>query len=355
MTTELTDDELAVLRKVLDSQTALTSKPTQQTATKVYGENWVVLQNRLLNAISDLSLNERRLIMFLSPLVRKAVDIEPNKKTFLVSAKDFAKEYNISDKTVYRTLETIAKTLHGKVFYIWLWRGNIKNERGISWIAECEYLNAQGGIEIELTNTVIEMLTVFDKANPFTKYEREMITSLGGYGIILFELIASCMHQQHKQKSYTIEYLREKFNCVDKYSIISEFKRNVLDPAIRDIHQHTPYRITYNQVKKGRKVTDMVFSFENTANKVSNGKATAQASQRDEKTGDLFSVNGMSDKQIQMFSKKLAELPELGSKYCPVGASAETFAQIIADELKNPLLQVKYIDYLKKVGFKQVK
>ena len=130
MTTELTDDELAVLRKVLDSQTALTSKPTQQTATKVYGENWVVLQNRLLNAISDLSLNERRLIMFLSPLVRKAVDIEPNKKTFLVSAKDFAKEYNISDKTVYRTLETIAKTLHGKVFYIWLWRGNIKNEKG---------------------------------------------------------------------------------------------------------------------------------------------------------------------------------------------------------------------------------
>ena len=41
------------------------------------------------NAISDLSLNERRLIMFLSPLVRKAVDIEPNKKTFLVSAKRF--------------------------------------------------------------------------------------------------------------------------------------------------------------------------------------------------------------------------------------------------------------------------
>ena len=131
-----------------------------------------------------------------------------------------------------------------------------------------------------------------------------MITSLGGYGIILFELIASCMHQQHKQKSYTIEYLREKFNCVDKYSIISEFKRNVLDPAIRDIHQHTPYRITYNQVKKGRKVTDMVFSFENTANKVSNGgKATAQASQRDEKTGDLFSIDGLSDAQLARIAR----------------------------------------------------
>ena len=27
-------------------------------------------------------------------------------------------------------------------------------------------------------------------------------------------------------------------------------------------------------------------------------------------------------------------------------------AQIIGDELRNPLLQVKYIDYLKKLGFK---
>ena len=297
MTTELTDDELAVLRKVLDGQTALTSKPTQQTATKVYGENWVVLQNRLLNAISDLSLNERRLIMFLSPLVRKAVDIEPSQKAFFVSAKDFAKEYNISSKTVYRTLETITKTLHGKVFYVWLWRGNTKNERGVSWVAECEYLPNQGGIEIELTNTVIEMLTVFDKANPFTKYELQMITSLGGYGIILFELIASCMHQQHKQKSYTIEYLREKFNCVDKYSVISEFKRNVLDPAIKAIENNTPYRITYNQVKKGRKVTDIMFSFENTAS-----KATAHQNERDGTTIDFLTDN-LTDKQLERIAR----------------------------------------------------
>ena len=303
MNTELTADELAILRKVLDSQTALTSKPIQQTATKVYGESWVVLQNRLLNAISDLSLNERRLIMFLSPLVRKAVDVKPSQKAFFVSAKEFAKEYNISDKTVYRILETIAKALHGKVFYIWLWRGNTKNERGISWVAECEYLPNQGGIEIELTSTVVEMLTVFDKANPFTKYERQMITSLGSYGIILFELIASCMHQQHKQKSYTIEYLREKFNCVDKYNVISEFKRNVLDSAIKDIEKNTSYRITYNQVKTGRVVSAIIFDFDNISDKKESQITTAHYTQRDDKTGDLFSINNLSDKQLARIAR----------------------------------------------------
>ena len=292
----LSEHEIRALKQLIKDKSELTNISNKQVS-KIYPNNLIVLQNRLLNAISDLSLNERRLIMFLSPLVRKAVDIEPNQKAFFVSAKEFAKEYNISDKTVYRTLETIAKTLHGKVFYIWLWRGNTKNERGISWVAECEYLPNQGGIEIELTSTVVEMLTVFDKANPFTKYERQMITSLGSYGIILFELIASCMHQQHKQKSYTIEYLREKFNCVDKYNVISEFKRNVLDTAISDIHQHTPYRITYNQVKKGRKVTDIMFSFENTAS-----KATAHQNERDGTTIDFLTDN-LTDKQLERIAR----------------------------------------------------
>ena len=293
----LSEQEIKALRQLINSNSSLENASSKQ-VDKIYPDNLIVLQNRLLNAISDLSLNERRLIMFLSPLVRKAVDVEPTQRKFVVTANEFGKEYKINQKIVYKTLETISKTLHGKVFYVWLWRGNTKNERGVSWVAECEYLPNQGGIEIELTNTVVEMLTVFDKANPFTKYERQMITSLGGYGIILFELIASCMHQQHKQKSYTIEYLREKFNCVDKYSIISEFKRNVLDPAIRDIHQHTPYRITYKQVKTGRIVSGIVFSFENIDERKVITKTTDTAK---ENTIDLFS--GLTDKQLERIAR----------------------------------------------------
>lgn len=69
------------------------------------------------------------------------------------------------------------------------------------------------------------------------------------------------MHQKYKQKSYTIEYLREKFNCVDSYLTATDFKRYVLDRAIKDIEKHTSYRITYTQNKKGRVVHEIVFSF----------------------------------------------------------------------------------------------
>ncbi|MER8149629.1 hypothetical protein ABS241_19760, partial [Acinetobacter baumannii] len=63
----------------------------------IYSDKWLVMQNRLLNAISDLDLNERRLIMFLSPLVRKHVESDPDarKRMFTVNALEFAHEYNL--------------------------------------------------------------------------------------------------------------------------------------------------------------------------------------------------------------------------------------------------------------------
>lgn len=229
---------------------------------KIYGENWIVLQNRLLNAISDLNQDERRFVIFLSPLVRKAVDINPNQHTFTIVAKDFAKEYDIAEKHVYDKLKKISKSIHGKVFYYWNFRANKKtNLKGVSWIGTAEYKDREGMVEVSLLDEVIQMLTVFDKSNPFTKYERKHIANLGSHGIILFELISSCMHQLFKSKSYEIEFLREKFNCKDTYLPIAEFKRNVIDKAIKDIESNTPLRINYEQKKIGKKVTELLFSF----------------------------------------------------------------------------------------------
>ena len=229
---------------------------------KIYGENWIVLQNRLLNAISDLNQDERRFVIFLSPLVRKAVDINPNQHTFTVVAKDFAKEYDIAEKHVYEKLKKISKSIHGKVFYYWNFRANKKaNLKGVSWIGTAEYKDREGMVEVSLLDEVIQMLTVFDKSNPFTKYERNHIANLGSHGIILFELISSCMHQLFKSKSYEIEFLREKFNCKDTYLPIAEFKRNVIDKAIKDVESNTPLRINYEQKKTGKRVTELLFSF----------------------------------------------------------------------------------------------
>lgn len=274
--------------------------------TIIYGDQWIVLQNRLLNAISDLDLNERRLIMFLSPLVRKAVDINSNQRTFVVRVQDFQSEYNLKGNAYYAQLADSCSALVNKAYTFWDFNKNQKKKTKtqVSWLTKAEYQDKLGEVHIDLHNDVVEMLTVFDKANPFTKYERQMIVNLGSYGMILFELIASCMYQAFKKKAYTIEYLREKFNCVDNYLTPTDFKRYVLDRAIKDIHKHTPYRITYTQNKKGRVVTEIVFSFEDTTEKRLTGSGKKAISHkkegegRDPNNGDLFTIDGLTDKQL---------------------------------------------------------
>ena len=271
---------------------------------KIYGENWIVLQNRLLNAISDLNQDERRFVIFLSPLVRKAVDINPHQRNFTVVAKDFAKEYDIAEKHVYEKLKKISKSIHGKVFYYWNFKANKKaNLKGVSWIGTAEYKDQEGMVEVSLLDEVIQMLTVFDKSNPFTKYERNHIANLGSHGIILFELISSCMHQLFKSKSYEIEYLREKFNCRDTYLPIAEFKRNVIDKAIKDIESNTPLRINYEQKKTGKKVTELLFSFYDSSVKKKQLEENMSAKNDAAAMGDKkvfgWQTKGLSDAQIK--------------------------------------------------------
>lgn len=333
----------------------------QPKLSKIYGEEWIVLQNRLLNAISDLELNERRLIMFLSPLVRKEVDKNPYQSTFVVRVKDFQEEYGIKSKAYYQELENICNSLQHKTYEFWNFSANkkYKSKVKVTWITKGDYKDNQGEVHIDLHNDVIEMLTVFDKTNPFTKYQRQMIVKLGCYGIILFELISSCLHQKNKTKAYTIEYLREKFNCIDTYPVISEFKRNVLDKAISDIKKHTPLRIDYTQKKKGRVVTEIVFTFENIddSDKKLKNEPSETSNHIEQKTKEADkdnTTNLLSPKQAKFFAKKLAENQNFGSRFAKAGEDMTPFVERISNELQRDISQVAiYMPYLLDLGYKQ--
>ena len=114
------------------------------------------------------------------------------------------------------------------------------------------------------------------------------------------------MHQQHKQKAYTIEYLREKFYCADIYPIISEFKRNVLDRAIKDVEKNTPYRISYEQKKKGRIISEIVFSFDDERTKKSLKNKSINKAQK-----VLTNFDNLSESQIKAYSSILSRTHEI--------------------------------------------
>ena len=306
----------------------------------------IVKDNALINASYSLELTEQRIVLL--AILKARENKTPHNQELIVTAQSYITAFNVHRNTAYKTLKTACDNLFDRRFSYQRYSDKGKVEQVKSrWVQSVVYAESDSYIKIKFADEVLPLITMLEKH--FTSYELQQVANLKSiHAIRLYELLIQ--YRTVGKLEISLSDLRLKLGIADgKYPTMNNFKARVLDVGIQQINEHSDISVKYEQVKQGRTITGFKFSFKQKA------KATAQQIKRDDTTGDLFSIDGLSDKQIAVFSRKLSELPELGSKYCPVGASAETFAQIIADELKNPLLQVKYIDYLKKVGFKQVK
>ena len=307
----------------------------------------IVKDNTLINASYSLELTEQRIILL--AILKARENKTPHNQELIVTAQSYITAFNVHRNTAYKTLKTACDNLFTRQFTYQRYNsnGNIEQVK-TRWVQSVIYAENESYIKIKFTDEILPLVTMLEKH--FTSYELQQVSSLKSvHSIRLYELLIQ--YRTVGKIEISLDDLRLKLGINEsEYPRMDNFKNRVLDVGIQQINEHSDITVKYNQVKTGRQITGFIFTF-----KQKPSKATAQQIKRDDTTGDLFSINNMSDKQIAVFSKKLAELPELGSKYCPVGASVEQFANMIADELKNPLLKVKYIDYLKKVGFKQVK
>ena len=303
----------------------------------------IVKDNALINASYSLELTEQRIILL--AILKARENKTPHNQELIVTAQSYITAFNVHRNTAYKTLKTACDNLFDRRFSYQRYSDKGKVEQVKSrWVQSVVYAESDSYIKIKFADEVLPLITMLEKH--FTSYELQQVASLKSvHAIRLYELLIQ--YRTVGKVEINISDLRLKLGINEsEYPRMDNFKARVLDVGIQQINEHSDLTAKYEQVKTGRTITGFKFSF-----KQKPSKATAQASQRDEKTGDLFSIENMSDKQIAVFSRKLAELPELGN-FAPIGATVEQFAQMIATELRNSSLQGKYVEHLRKVGFK---
>ena len=69
-----------------------------------------------------------------------------------------------------------------------------------------------------------------------------------------------------------------------EYKAMGDFKKFVLDLAVKQINEYTDITVKYEQHKKGRTITGFTFTFKYKTTQ----KVTKQLEQRDENTADMF-------------------------------------------------------------------
>ncbi|BFL71424.1 hypothetical protein SKB0120_24900 (plasmid) [Moraxella osloensis] len=309
--------------------------------------NLVVKDNALIEASHKLSETEQRLVLLAIIRAREVGDsVEQLKdKELIIHATDYIKVFGVERQSAY---ESLKKAVLGLFEEKWGYRfinakGNIEigYER---FIQSAKYIENEATIKFMFANSIIPMLVELERN--FTSYEIEQVANLQSrYSMRLYE----CLIRFKASKTLTIslDELRFRFGLLDnEYKAMSDFKKRVLDMAVKDINENTDVIVNYEQHKQGRTITGFTFKFRQ-KRKFSKTKAE----ERDSNTIDLFIK--MTDNQRFAFSKKISKLPE--ASYLAKGQSNqsyEAFAEQIAKDLLDKDKQKIYAPFLKIVGFK---
>ena len=313
--------------------------------------NLVVKDNALIEASHKLSEVEQRLILLAILKAREFCNsIEELKdKELVIHASDYIQAFGVDRDAGYKSLK---KAVLGLFEAKWGYRfinskGNVE-VRYERFTQSAVYVENEATVKFMFANAIIPMLVELERN--FTSYEIEQVANLQSrYAMRLYE----CLIRFKASKTLTINLddLRFRFGLLDnEYKAMGDFKRFVLDLAVKQINSNTDITVKYDQHKQGRAITGFTFKFKQKA-KVKIAKM--EQDKRDPNTLDLFVR--MTDNQRFAFAKKISKLPE--ASYLAKGqanTSYDAFAEQIAKDLLNNDKQKVYLPFLEKVGFKNL-
>ena len=305
----------------------------------------VVKDNALINASYNLETAEQRLIMLAVINARETGQGITADSKLEIHASDYAKHFNVSTDAAYKVMKEAVNNLFERKFsYVAEYKKTGKTGVVRSrWVSRIFYVDSLAILEITFAPDVVPLVTRLEEH--FTSYQLKQVSNLTSkYAIRLYELLIA-WREVGKTPQIELSEFRQKIGVENgEYERMHHFKARVLEPAIKQINEHTDITASYEQHKRGRTISGFSFRFKQKQ------QAKKIESKRDPNTPDFFIK--MTDSQRHLFANKMSEMPEMG-KYSQGTESYQQFAIRIADMLLQPEKFRELYPILEKAGFKE--
>ncbi len=220
----------------------------------------VYKSNALIEAQYRLSVAEQRIMLACISQVRRDQPITDD-KLYSVSAAEIAAMSDTSTKQAYRELEKAALRLKRREVRLVEQPNGQGRKRKVmltGWVQTIIYIEEEGRVELRFTKDMLPYLTQL--STEFTKYALADVAQMtSAHAIRLYELL--CQWRDARAREVSVEWLREAFQLGDKYPAIKDFKRWVVEPAVKQINEHSPMWVKWSQRKTGRRVSHLLFNF----------------------------------------------------------------------------------------------
>lgn len=305
----------------------------------------IVKDNALINASYNLDLVEQRLILLAIVEARESGKGINANDPLTVHAESYINHFSVHRNTAYQALKDACKDLFARQFSY-----QEQRPKGIAnitsrWVSQIAYVDNSATVELIFAPAIIPLVTRLEEQ--FTSYELKQVSGLSSaYAIRLYELLIA-WRSTGKTPVIELSDFRQKLGVLEtEYNRMHDFKKRVLDPAIKQINEHTDITVKVEQHKKGRSVSGFSFKFKQKQQPKIEKPIDPK---RDPNTPDFFI--DMTDSQRHLFAHKLSTLHEM-SKYSVGTESYEDFAKRIAEMLLEPEKFRTFYPLLVQVGFK---
>lgn len=311
--------------------------------------NLIVKDNALIEASHKLGEVEQRLVLLAILKGHEFCDsVEQLRgKELIIHADDYINHFGATRQGAYKALKQAVMGLYRAEWgYKYLTEKGEQRVRYERFTQSADYGQGEGTVSFKFADAIIPMLVELERR--FTVYEIEQVAKLSsGYSMRLYEFF-----MQHLDKktgkgwlNISLNDLRFRFGLLPtEYERMFDFKKYVLDFALKQINKKTDLSATYTQKKQGRVIVGFHFEFKQKVNKTKENK------NQNPNTPDILTPIKLTAKQRLFFANKLSRLSEL-SHLAKAGQDYDSFAETIANELRDEKRIEFYRPFLEQIGF----
>ncbi|MGO1470388.1 MAG: replication initiation protein [Tissierella sp.] len=211
----------------------------------------VVKANKLIEARYNLSLNEQKIILYAVSKLNR----EKEKFNILeLETREFIKLLGTTGSRYVEIKKIVTGLMKKQV--------SIETEESdlvANWVSSIKYIKNTGEIELEFSENLIPYLLQLKES--FTRYELKNILYLKNkYSIRIYELLKQ--YEIIGKREFELKEFKRILFLENQYERIYDFRRFVLEPVKEDLNKNTDINISYKEIKKGRKITGLLFKIE---------------------------------------------------------------------------------------------
>lgn len=219
----------------------------------------VAKSNRLVEAGYRLTMREQQLVLFACHRVQySGKGLDPLSQC-VIDVNDFAEFFGLDNShSIYDELRECIDGLFKREVTIYDTHPETGERLVITsrWIDTKVRSHDSQYLAIRFAHEVRPYLT--NLSGQFTKYDLKQVSAFTSvYAVRLYELLKQ--YFSIGSREITVADLRNMFQLQGKYSLFSDFRKNVLEPAVKQINQLTDLRVSYVTKRSKRQISSIHF------------------------------------------------------------------------------------------------